>query len=879
MRRKNVRAVAVSTAALLAVGIALVPGAAAVPTAAPPTTPTVAAAAGTVPTPESVLGWKPCTDYKLNNYTEITSYIKALDASSDRMKLVDIGKTSEGRDQYIGIISSPENLKPENLQRYQQISQRLSQAKGLTDGEARELAAEGKTVAWVDFGIHSTEVAPTQTAPQFAYDLLTSESAEATSIRDNVITLFNPNVNPDGTEHVSDWYMKYVGTKFQDTNFPGLYQKYSGHDDNRDWFMFNLPETRNQGNLLFHEWLPQLVYNTHQTAAYPARIFVPPFKDPANPNILPEVIRGINLVGDAMTQRLDREGKVGAVSRQQYDQWWNGGLRSVPAFHNQVGILTETAHASATPTYNDPTKFPAAFPYQQVSTSEPSAFYPSPYKGGEWHIGDSCAYIESTGWAYLHAADVDRENWLYGVYRMGRDSIKAGGTTSYIVPADQDDFATAVKMINVLREGNVDVEQSKSAFRVGDRTYPAGSFVIREAQPYRSNVVDLLNPQVYPDRRNPDGSPERPYDMAGWTLPMQMGVTVDKVNQAFVANTVAVDRAPAPASTMPSTTPGYAFAIDPRQNDSFSAVTALLKAGDTVVRSKKAVDTSAGSWPAGTWLVEVRAGAEARVKNQAKKYGLTVAAVDQAPKAASLWTVQQPRVGVYQSARGNSDEGWTRYALEDFKLPYKSLKDKQVRAGSLNDSFDVIVLPDSSYSSMLNGIAAGTYPAAYTGGMTAAGVANLKSFVEHGGVLVTVNDAAELPIKGFGLPVKDVTAGLSSSAYYSPGSVVAGTVRPNDPVTYGMPKNADLYSSNSPAFVLTDTAPAATTTPVSYASKNVLRSGWLLGENVVAGQSDVVNMPVGAGSVVLLGMSVQHRAQAHGTYKLLFNSLFMGGER
>ena len=246
------------------------------------------------------------------------------------MQVVSLGQTSEGRDQVMGIVSAPENLKPGNLAKYQDIANRLAHARDLTDDQAHDLAKQGKAIAWVDFGIHSTEVGPPQTAPQFAYDLLTSNTPETKSILKNVITLFVPNINPDGGEHIPDWYMKYVGTQFQDSDYPELYQKYSGHDDNRDWFMFNLPETRNLGNVLWHSWYPQLVYNTHQTAAYPARIFLPPFKDPMNPNIPAEVTRGINYLGDAMTQRLDREGKVGAVSRQQYDQWWNGGLRSRP---------------------------------------------------------------------------------------------------------------------------------------------------------------------------------------------------------------------------------------------------------------------------------------------------------------------------------------------------------------------------------------------------------------------------------------------------------------------------------------------------------------------------------------------------------------------
>ncbi|WP_051323818.1 M14 family metallopeptidase [Candidatus Solirubrobacter pratensis] len=842
-----------------------------------PDTTVASSAAQTVPTPESVFGFAPCTDYKLANYTQISSYFQKLDNTSDRLKLINAGKTSEGRDQIMAIVSAPENLTPGNLEKYRGIADRLAHARGLTDDQARQLASQGKAVAWIDFGIHATEVGPPQTAPQFAYDLVTSDSAEAKSIRKNVITLFVPNVNPDGGESVPDWYMKYVGTQYQDSSYPELYQKYAGHDDNRDWFMFNLPETKNLGNVLWHQWYPQLVYNTHQTAAYPARIFLPPFKDPMNPNIPPEVARGINLLGDAMTQRLDREGKTGAVSRQQYDQWWNGGLRSAPAFHNQVGILSETSHASATPVFEDPAKFPKTFPYQGVSTSEPSAFYPSPYKGGWWHLSDSCGYIESTGWEYLHTADTDRENWLYGAYRMGKQAIDAGGDNAYIIPSDQADFATATKMVNVLRQADVEVEQAQSAFTAGGKTYPAGSFIVREAQPFRADVVDLMNPQTYPDRRNPDGSPEAPYDMAGWTLPYQMGVKVEKVEKSFLVNAKPVDTAAVPAFRMPATTPGYAYALDPRVNDSYTAAMQLLKAGETVTRTTSAVQTDQGTWPAGTFLVGVRAGADTRIKAQAKQLGLTVAAVASAP--ANAVSVGAPRIGLYHGWGGNSDEGWTRYVLEGFKFPYTQVHDDQVRAGALRDSYDVIVLPDASYNSMLRGLAAGSHPATYTGGMTQAGVDNLKAFVQAGGTLVTVNDAAQLPIRGFsGFPITDVTANVPSTSYYSPGSILATDVDTGTPLTWGLPDKLDAYSDGSPAFSVNAGA-SGVTTPVTYPASNILRSGWLLGESLIAGKTAVADVKYGAGQVALLGISVQHRAEAHGTYKLLFNSLFLGAEK
>lgn len=551
-------------------------------------------------------------------------------------------------------------------------------------------------------------------------------------------------------------------------------------------------------------------------------------------------------------------------------------MRSAPAFHNQAGILTETAHASATPSFDDPAQFPKTFPYQGVSTSEPSAFYPSPYKGGQWHISQSCAYIESTDWAYLHAADTDRVNWLYGSYRMGKQAIAAGGDNAYIIPANQPDFPTATKMVNILREGNVRVEQATAQFTVDGKSYPAGSFIVREAQPYRPDVVDLLNPQVYPDRRNPDGTPEAPYDMAGWTLQYQMGVTVEKASTAFTVQSVPVGTAPVPPSAFPATAPGYAYALDSRENDSFTAVNNLLPQGETVTRSTAPVRTSLGEWPAGTFLVRVRPGADLNVKAQAGALGLTVAGVDAAP--AGALPVRLPRLGLYHAWGSNSDEGWTRYMLEDFQFPYQQVHDADVRAGNLREKYDVIVLPDASYNSMLNGLRAGSEPPEYTGGMTQAGIDNLVTFVQAGGTLVTVNDATQLGIRAFKLPVTDVTAGLPTTQYYSPGSIVDNVLDPGTPLTYGLPSDLAVYSDGSPAFAVQEGA-SGVTAPAHYPGSDVLRSGWLLGENVVANHSTVVDAKVGTGDVVLLGMSVQHRAEAHGTYKLLFNSIYLAGER
>ncbi|MGI5211911.1 M14 family zinc carboxypeptidase [Plantactinospora sp. CA-290183] len=833
-----------------------------------------ATAAQRVPKPQSVIGWEPCTDYKLATYEQIADYYAKLDRASERMKLVEIGKTSEGRPQLMAIVSSEENLREENLNRYRETSVRLSQGDGLSESVARGLAQSGKAVAWVDFGIHSTEVAGHQTAPRFAYDLVTSETPEAQAIRDNVVTLLVPNTNPDGGTKVAEWYRQNLGGPYQDAGYPELYQKYAGHDNNRDWYMFNLQETRNVGRQLFHEWLPQIMHNVHQTAVFPARISIPPFEDPLNPNIHPQVVRGVNLVGDAMGQRLEREDKVGALARQSYDIWWNGGARTAPYYHNQIGILTETAHASATPRVYDPKDFPATFA-DGTSTSQPSVFYPSPWQGGEWHLSQSCDYISTASWAMLRLASDDREGWLYGAYQMARDGSRDGARTTYVIPADQADFPTATKLVDKLRWNNVRVERALAPFKVGKRTYPAGSYLVREAQPYRAAVRDLLNPQVYPDRRLYPGGPlEPPYDITGYTLSFQMGVTVDKLDRTVPVSTAEVGWPTVPTGVVAGA-PKQAYALDPRVNDSAAAVNALLAAGEKVARSTGEVTTRSGKLPAGTFLVTPGPQTGDRVTALATELGLSVAAVDTAP--AAVTALAAPRIGLYDGFN-NYDEGWTRLILEQFRFGHQKLTNAMVRGGDLRAKFDTIVLPDATYASMRNGRAAGTLPAEYTGGMTDAGVANLKAFVEAGGTVVTLNRAAQLPIEAFGVPVRDVTAGVEETEYNIPGSVLNLDVDPGDPVAAGFAPTASAFVADGPAFEVAEGAEGVSVA-ASWPTENLLKSGFLLGEDVIGGRAAVVTAQVGEGQVVMIGFKAQHRAQSHGTYRLLFNAMYLGGQR
>lgn len=833
--------------------------------------------AAPVPAPEVVLGFEPCSDYKLATYEAIEGYFRALaSAAPERVRLVDIGRTVEGRTELLAVITSEKNMR--RIERYKQISRSLAlthdRGRPLGEDQAHALAREGRAVVWIDFGLHSSEVAHAQTAPLVAYKVVTDESDEVRAIRDNVVFLLAPNLNPDGTTMVSDWYMRNVGTAWE-SRLPELWHTYAGHDDNRDWFMMTQPETRNAARQLYTEWLPQIVYDQHQSGPYPSRIFVPPFDEPTNPNIQPLVMRGVSRVGEAIMRRLEREGKRGALTRVGFDAWWNGGMRTTPYFHNMVGILTETAHPSATPTVIDPSTFPRQFANGRP-TGTPSPDYPNPYLGGRWRMRHSCDYMLSASLAVLDIAARRRSLWLYGSYQMGRHAVTANRDERFLIPATQWDGGTAVKLVNILRLGGVEVERATTAFKAGDSSYDAGSFVIRGAQAFEPYVKDLLMPQVYPDVREYPGGPiKQPYDITGWTLSLQMGVKVDRITTPIDVRTEPVDVAKVPESKLPRA-PWRVAALDPRANDSFIAVNRLLKAGVAVFRMPGVLETPEAQWPAGAFVVEPRRDAPKSVEAIARSLGLDLVSLETRPSLAV--PMRAPRVGVYHAWGGNSDEGWTRWVLEQFEFPYTRLHDAAVRAGQLLETLDVIVLPDATYRQMRDGLRLGSMPEPYTGGMTDRGVAHLRAFVEQGGTLVALGAAVELPLQAFGLPVQDVTVGLPLTDLKVPGSILSLGVDPSHPVGYGLPADTAAFVSDSPAFALPPPGahPAAGPVRVAwYQARRPLLSGWMQGEHLLANRAAVVDLPLGRGRVVLLGVRTQHRGQPHGTFKLLFNSLYI----
>jgi hypothetical protein len=836
-----------------------------------------------VPKPADVLGHEPGADYKLADFNTLLTYYQRLDKASDRVRMVEIGKSVLGRPLLLLFVSSEKNLK--QLDRWRSISEQLSRAR-IDEAQARKLATEGRAIVWVDAGMHSSEAASAQMLPELAYRMATEESAEMRKIRDEVVALLMVNMNPDGHEVIVDWYRKNLGTAFETTGPPWLYHQYVGHDNNRDWFMNTMPETRAVSNVLYNQWYPQIVYNHHQTSPSWTRIFIPPFADPVNPNIHPGVTTGVNLVGAAMASRFAMQNMPGVVSRLTFSMWWNGGMRTTPYYHNQIGILTETAHATPTPRKYPTDSLPKTVGRGvTLSTGATDVFHPNPWKGGESHFRDAVNYMREASLATLDLAADKREEFLLNIYRMGRDAIGAAGTRTafaYVIPAQQWDRGEAFNLVKLLRDSGVEVHRATAAFEANGTSYPAGSYVVYGAQAFGPYVTDLMEKQVHPNQRlYPGGPPLPPYDLAGWTLPMQMGVKVDRIKAQFTAPTAAVGTPTVEPGTVTGTA-SFGFTLSRNENASVRAVNRLLKQGEKIHL------TDAGTSVPGTFLIEKGASTEARVQALARELGLSFTGVASKP-TGTLRALKQPRIGLYKSWVANMDEGWTRWFLKDYEFAVDSLHDADIATKDLSQ-YHAILLPDQSPRSLLHGNAPNTMPAAYVGGLGLAGTAALDRYARQGGTLVAFDRASDYLIEQLGLPVRDVIEGLSSQQFYVPGSLIRTTIDTKHPLAAGMQPEVAASFQNSRAFEVLkqsfegegghETLPATPAVPAElvarYAAKDLLMSGWALSETRLASKAAVLRLPHERGSVVLFGFRPQFRGQPRGTYKLIFNALLEG---
>lgn len=840
-----------------------------------------------ITSPADFFGHQLGADRKIARWDKIVDYYHLLAQESDRIQVIDLGPSTEGNPFLLTIISSPANLG--NLEELRQINLQITDPRGLSEAVVKGLVDKGKAVILQSMSLHASEIGGTQMAPELAYDLLTRDDEETMRILDNVIYLAVPCFNPDGQHMITDWYNEQLGTEYEGASMPWLYHKYAGHDNNRDAFMQNLIESYYMGQLLFKQWCPQAFQDHHHMGSYGARIFVAPYSEPIRPDADPLIWRELSWYGAHMAYKLEQAGLDGVSNGTQFPAWGHFGYHWITNHHNIAGMLTESANAKlATPLYIDPSQLRGAG--TTMPEYAPQTNFPNPWPGGWWRLRDIVERQKVSAWALLDVAARNKETVLWNAYLKATRQTQRGAackTQAYIISPEQHDPLTARKLVQVLLNQGIEVQQATSDFYADSRQYPQGTYLVFLAQPKYGVIKQLLGSQLYPDNywnQNPDGS-TAVFDAAADTVAEYMGVELVAAGQPLSGDFAVVNElAPLPAQVYSAGEFGYVF--DGALNDSHRLANHLLYNQVPVWRISNELFLHDQVLAPGAFYIDSSALAQAEtLANELGigLYGLT------AEFNGEKQALQPLRVGLFRRyLGGNADEGWTRLVFERFEQPYTAVMPADVKAGNLKDKFDVLVFP-SDWEQMIVDITipgneraarmlswfGDSIPPQYKVGIGQEGVEALRQFVKAGGRLVAMNNSCDFAIKAFGLKIQNVVAGLGPKDYNTHGSTLHVDIDVNDRLGYGMPESALLLNWDSPVLQINDNFRAENYRVVArYPEENILQSGKLVGEGRIAGKAALVAAKYGEGEVVLFAFGPQQRGQTHGTFKLLFNCLY-----
>ncbi len=861
----------------------------------------VAQSRSSIPSPESVFQFAPGADYKLATYDQSIEYFKRLAASSRYIKLFEAGKTTGGRTMYFALISSPDNLS--KIERYRGIWQQLAHPAGLSEADAQRIAREGKALVHIDGGLHSTEVAGAQHTPLLAYDLIrTAGEPHTKAILDNVVLMLWPTINPDGQQMVAEWYMKNVGTPYELSELPMLYQEYAGHDNNRDAYMLNLIESR-AIEYTWRQWEPQIVYVHHQSGPFPTRIWLPPFSEPVGIAAPPLIAREVNMIGMAIAKGLEEKGQAGATHMgTAFDAWYPGYIDYAPIFKNIAAFWTETAlYQYATPREYTIKDFP-----ENMRELRPQSLYSSPWRPGWWRLRDAVDYMETASWSVLDFAAKYKDSLLLDRYKAGRDQIARGAKEApfaYIVPRDQRDPVAPVELLRRLAFGGVRVMQLTDAASIDGTTYPAGTWIVPTDQEFAAMAREVLDVQKYPDlRQYPGGPPERPYDAAGWTLPLQMGVSVVAASTPLGADVRAkmkvlgpspskaspvvsypsasadaapfdsvpgpgFDADPAAAAIVPApgrlTGAGPSLSLDPAQNNSFRALNRAWKAGADV------------QFANGRYIVTNL--------NDAQQMDLVKTLALNAERTSAVGVpVKKPRIGIFRPWSSSMDEGWTRWLFEQYGFDFVTIRPADFKS-SLAAKVDVLIVADDARLPVQGLVGRGGRAIAprairpeYAETLDADDLRNFEQFVRGGGTLICLNSASLFTIQQLKLPVRNVVGGLRPEEFFLRGTIVEVTTDPSQQVMAGAPAKAAVFADNSPVFELLEGFRGSVLARYDDSGSPLL-SGYLIGEKLLNGKAAALDVRLDSGHVILFGFRPEWRDQSFGTFKMLFNAALSAG--
>ena len=847
----------------------------------------------TIPRPESYFGFRLGSDRNIARWDKIVDYFNLMDDRSEKIQVINMGATTEGNPFLLAIISSASNLA--RLDELKRINAQIADPRGLSQARISRLIKNGRAVVCQSMSLHASEIAATQMSAELAYDLVCGTDRETTEILENTIFLMIPCFNPDGQIMVTDWYNEYVGTEYEGTPLPWLYHKYCGHDNNRDAFMLNLVESQYMARVMFQEWHPQVFQDHHEMGAYGPRLFVVPYCEPIHPHADPLGWRELGWYGSHMAYKLEEAGIQGVVNGALFGGWAHLGFHWMGNYHNVASMLTETAQARlATPIYIHPHQLAGdggtlrGMPHYKAQTN-----FPNPWRGGWWSLRDMIEQQLIASKAVLHLAAQYRETVLNNAVQKALRQTERGEkepSAGFLIRKDQHDPLTVNTLINKLLLQGIEIQKMRHQVRLGNITYPAGTFFLPINQPKRGVIKSLLERTFFPDdawTRFQDGTPNRPYDTVTDTMAEMMGVTAEPVpadctvlasrTRAFTGVTEPI----APDGKIIGTGK-HGYVIDSRLNEAYRVVNQLLANGSEIYRVTTEIEVGSELLPVGSFLIKDIGVQD--LNTLASTSGVSFYGLNRS-LSSEMSLISTRRIGMYNRYwGGNIDEGWTRLTLEQFGFSYETLRDEGIVAGNLNEGYEVIIFPDDSTEMIVGGdeeiekrLRNTPVPEKYRSGIGDIGVENIKAFVENGGTLITINRACGFAIEKLGLQIKNVVKNKPSKEFFCPGSTLRVEVDSSHPLGYGMPSGALALFWDSPVFSIggsyfNDRYHVV----VSYPERDILQSGWLVGEEHLSNRAAVVSVTYGKGRVILYGFRVQFRATTHATFKLLFNGLLGG---
>jgi len=831
--------------------------------------------------PDEFFGFQVGADRTLVKYPEIIRYFKYLESQSGRIKIVNEGQSTLENPLYLAFISSNTNI--DRLQGLININQKLANPDTIGKQESQILIKKGKTFVLITCALHATEIASTQMAMILAYQLTKTEDQILKKYLDNVVILLMPSINPDGNIMVTDWYNKYLHTEYEGCQMPYLYHHYAGHDNNRDFYMLNLKETQIVNAVLHHRYFPHIFLDMHQMFLTGPRMFVPPFKDPLNQNLDPILINQTNIIGSFMALRLQEDNKKGVGSSYAFDAYWPGGSKNTAWYKQVVGVLTEMASAKvASPIYIEPNEL-------QVSSKglpeyKAQVNFPDPWAGGWWRLSDIIDYELVAAKALLEIASKNRESFLSNFYQLGLKNIKIGKIKppfAYIIPKQQWDLPNAYTFLQKMEKHGIRIYKLDDNVQFGNRLFKQGDFVIPMKQPYRSFLKVMMEKQVYPEIKHMKNGPIiEPYDAAGWTMPLQMGVKVIELNYAL--DNIKLSRVrniTHPEEHIKGE--GNFYCIPAKYNRSVILVNRLQKRKVAIFRYTCTENVN-HDIDTGDFLVKTKDITDQQVYKSLKGTGVSITKI-RYNTTKHIKSLNKPIIGIYQSYRSSMDEGWTRWVLDHFEFDYEILFNKDFSEKKLS-SYDVIIFPDQKRETIVAGTYSGYWsyyisntPPEYSGGIGKRGIEALKKYVKKGGTIILMDSASELGIKDFSLPFSNVIKDVKQDKFYCPGSLLKLKINSNDPIGWGMSKEGFIFFPHSPAFRTKPPLLKSINRKIIAGFDHTpphLLSGYIKGEKLLNRTVMIIRFNYHRGHVIVLGGRVQHRAQTYGTFKFLFNSLY-----